>query len=63
MSALADDLVRIAKVDRARGYWTTVGRRLIRDPVSVGLRGIILLIALAAIWRLISASPIPIRAA
>ena len=29
MSALADDLVRIAKVDRARGYWTTVGRRLI----------------------------------
>ena len=39
MSALADDLVRIAKVDRARGYWTTVGRRLIRDPVSVGCGG------------------------
>ncbi len=49
MSALADDLVRIAKVDRARGYWTTVGRRLIRDPVSVGCAGVILMIALAAL--------------
>jgi peptide/nickel transport system permease protein len=49
LSALADDLVRIAKVDRARGYWTTVGRRLIRDPVSVGCAGVILMIALAAL--------------
>ena len=29
MSAVADDLVRIAKVDKARGYWATVGRRLL----------------------------------
>jgi len=49
MSALVDDLVRIAKVDRARGYWTTVGRRLIRDPVSVGCAGVILVIVLAAL--------------
>ena len=50
MSAVADDLVRIANVEKARGYWATVGRRLLRDPVSVGCAIVILLIALAAIF-------------
>ena len=41
MSVLAgrpgpEDLIRIAVVDKARGYWRTVFRRLARDPVSVG---------------------------
>jgi peptide/nickel transport system permease protein len=50
MSAVADDFARLAKVDRARGYWATVGRRLLRDPVSVGCALVILTIALAAIF-------------
>jgi peptide/nickel transport system permease protein len=50
MSAVADDFTRLAKVERARGYWTTVGRRLLRDPVSVGCALVILTIALAAIF-------------
>ena len=50
MSAVADDLVRIAVVDKARGYWATVMRRLSRDRVSVACASLILLIALAAIF-------------
>src|SRR5262245_27928096 len=50
MSAVADDLVRIAVVDKARGYWATVGRRLLRDPVSVVCASLLILIALAAIF-------------
>jgi peptide/nickel transport system permease protein len=49
MSAVADDLVRIATIEKARGYWTTVARRLTRDPVSVGCAAILILIALAAL--------------
>jgi peptide/nickel transport system permease protein len=49
MSAVVDDLVRIAVVDKARGYWTNVGRRLMRDPVSVVCAIVLVLIALAAI--------------
>ena len=50
MSAIADDLVRIAAVEKTRGYWGTVLRRLSRDPLSVACASIILLIALAAIF-------------
>ena len=49
MSAVADDFVRIAAVDKARGYWATVARRLARDPVSVGCAIVLILIALAAL--------------
>ncbi len=45
----AEDLIRIAVVDKARGYWRTVFRRLARDPVSVGCALILVLIALAAL--------------
>ena len=51
MSVVADDLVRIATVEKARGYWATVFRRLSRDPVSMVCATIILLIALAAIFQ------------
>ena len=50
MTVVAEDIVRIARVDKARGYWTTVGRRLIRDPVNVTCAAILILIALAAIF-------------
>ena len=50
MSTVADDLVHIAVADKARGYWGTVLRRLSRDKVSVICAGVILLIALAAIF-------------
>ncbi|MEA2872683.1 MAG: peptide/nickel transport system permease protein, partial [Hyphomicrobiales bacterium] len=50
MSAVAEDLVRIAAVDKARGYWASVFRRLSRDPLSVACASVLLLIALAAIF-------------
>jgi peptide/nickel transport system permease protein len=50
MSVVADDLVHLAVADKARGYWGTVLRRLLRDKVSVTCASIILLIALAAIF-------------
>ena len=50
MTVIADDLVRLAAVEKTRGYWSSVGRRLVRDPVSVICASILLLIALAAIF-------------
>jgi peptide/nickel transport system permease protein len=50
MSAVAEDIVRIAIVDKTRGYWATVGRRLVRDPVSVVCAILLIAIALAAIF-------------
>src|SRR5438128_998881 len=50
MSVVTQDIVRIATVDKARGYWASVFRRLARDPVSVACASIILLIVLAAIF-------------
>jgi peptide/nickel transport system permease protein len=50
MTVIADDLARIATVEKTRGYWGTVGRRLMRDPVSVACASVLLLIALAAIF-------------
>src|SRR5437868_9037101 len=50
MSVVADSsLVRIATVEKVRGYWTTVLRRLSRDPVSMACAAIIVILALAAI--------------
>jgi len=50
MSVIAEDIVRIASVDKARGYWGTVLRRLLRDPVSVVCGAVLLAIVLAAIF-------------
>jgi peptide/nickel transport system permease protein len=50
VSVIADDLVRIVQVPKARGYWTTVARRLLRHPVSVTCALVIVLIAAAALF-------------
>jgi peptide/nickel transport system permease protein len=50
MSVLAQDLVRVAVVEKTRGYWSTVGRRLMRDPVSMVCATVLILIVLAAIF-------------
>jgi peptide/nickel transport system permease protein len=50
VTAITDDLVRIVAVRKARGYWTTVARRLLRDPVSLACAAIIVLIAAAALF-------------
>lgn len=50
MSVVADDLIELATVEKSRGYWGNVGRRLLRDPVSVACGIMLLLIALAAVF-------------
>jgi peptide/nickel transport system permease protein len=50
MSVIADDTVRIARVDKARGYWANVGRRLMRDKIAMVCAVILIAIALAAIF-------------
>lgn len=50
MSVVAEDIVRIATVEKARGYWANVWRRLSRDPVSVICAVILIVIALVAIF-------------
>src|SRR5262245_14968265 len=50
MSAIADDIIRVAVVEKARGYWSDVGRRLVGDPVSVVCAGVLLLIMAGAIF-------------
>ncbi|HLN10522.1 MAG TPA: ABC transporter permease [Xanthobacteraceae bacterium] len=49
MTVAANEIVSIARVEKARGYWSLVGRRLARDPVSTGCALVIALIALAAV--------------
>ena len=50
MSATSDAALQAAPVQKARGYWATVGRRLSRDPVSMVCAAILLLILLGAIF-------------
>ena len=50
MTVMSDTALQAAPATKARGYWGTVLRRLSRDKVSVTCAGIILLIALAAIF-------------
>jgi peptide/nickel transport system permease protein len=49
MVAVAENIVRIARIDNPRGYWRSVGQRLTRDPVSVICVAVLILIVLAAI--------------
>jgi peptide/nickel transport system permease protein len=52
-STITDAALQAAPMTRARGYWSTVGRRLLRDKVSVACAAVLLLIflsALAAPW-------------
>jgi peptide/nickel transport system permease protein len=51
--ALSDATLQTAPQAKARGYWATVGRRILRDKVSIGCAFILLLIfasALLAPW-------------
>jgi peptide/nickel transport system permease protein len=50
MSVVADDFIRIAAAEKARGYWGNVGRRLARDPISVVCAAILVAVVLAAIF-------------
>lgn len=50
MTAASDASLQAAPAHKARGYWATVGRRLLRDKVSVVCGIILLLILLAAIF-------------
>ena len=53
MSAIADTALQAAPSSPARGYWTTIGRRLVRDKVSMVCAFILLAIfvsALCAPW-------------
>ena len=50
MSAIADARIVVPKVKASRGYWASVGHRLLRDPVAMVALTIIVLIVLAAIF-------------
>jgi peptide/nickel transport system permease protein len=53
MSAILDTAFQTEPVARARGYWTTVGRRIARDKVSMACACVLVAIflsALAAPW-------------
>src|SRR5712672_1296663 len=49
MSAITDAALQAAPADKARGYWTTVGRRITRDKVSMVCAFILALIFLSAL--------------
>src|SRR5258706_10653374 len=49
ISAISDAALQAAPADKARGYWTTVGRRIIRDKVSVVCACILIAIFLSAL--------------
>src|ERR1700756_5248649 len=53
MSAIADAALQAAPAAKARGYWATVGRRLLRDKVSMAcafVLAVIFISALLAPW-------------
>jgi peptide/nickel transport system permease protein len=49
MSAIAAAALQAAPVAKARGYWTTVGRRLARDKVSMACALVLITIFVAAL--------------
>jgi peptide/nickel transport system permease protein len=50
MVAVAENIVRIPRIENARGFWRTVCHRLARDPVNVVCATVLILIVLAAIF-------------
>src|ERR1700716_4534735 len=50
MSAITDAALQAAPADKARGYWTTVGRRIARDKVSMVCAFILAAIFLSAVF-------------
>ena len=49
VDTLSDEQLQAAPATKARGYWATVGRRLLRDKVSMACAVILLLIFLSAL--------------
>jgi peptide/nickel transport system permease protein len=49
MSAIADSALQAAPATKARGYWATVGRRIVRDKVSMICALILIAIFLSAL--------------
>src|ERR1700744_3349994 len=49
MSAITDTALQAMPATKARGYWATVGRRLLRDKVSMFCAIILIAIFLSAI--------------
>ena len=49
MTAIADAAVQGAPATNARGYWSTVGRRIARDKVSMACALVLLAIFLSAL--------------
>src|ERR1700675_745391 len=49
MSVMSDTALQAAPATKARGYWATVGRRLVRDKVSMACAFILALIFLSAL--------------
>src|SRR6201746_1293283 len=49
MSAISDAALQAAPASKARGYWATVGRRIVRDKVSMACAFVLLLIFLSAL--------------
>src|SRR6478672_8316580 len=50
MTVMSDTALQAAPATKARGYWTTVGRRILRDKVSMVCALILILIFLSAIF-------------
>ncbi len=50
MSTISDTTVQLPAMEKARGYWSTVGRRISHDPVSMVCAAILLAILLSAIF-------------
>ena len=44
MSAITDAALQVAPSTKARGYWATVGRRILRDKVSMACAFVLILI-------------------
>ena len=49
MSAISELALAAEPAERPRGYWTTVGRRIVRDKVSMACAGLLALIFLSAL--------------
>ena len=62
MAVMSDTALQAAPATKARGYWATVGRRIVRDKVSMVCAFVLVLIFPPRCSRHGSASPIPIRA-
>src|SRR3982074_2937650 len=49
MSVMSDTALQAAPANKARGYWATVGRRIVRDKVSMVCACILIAIFLSAL--------------